>query len=259
MGTYREVLQRHISAFALALQFLTILPVKKSSMGSDSELGLSFQYYPIVGMLVGCILLTTIYLGGSLFPANLTAVLVVATWVLLTGALHIDGLADCADAWVGGFGSRARSLELMKDPRCGPVAVAAVVIVLLIKVVALGEIILNGKFILLPWILLLARMSALALFLTTPYVRTGGIGETINRTFSRKAAISLCVSLLLLLLLVTPFSGTLLLIVLSSTLWMLRKIMLSRLGGCTGDTLGASVELLETAGLLVLAASWAEV
>ena len=67
----------------------------------------------------------------------LQAALLLALWVALTGALHLDGLADSADAWLGGFGDPARTLEIMKDPRSGPVAVVVLVLLLLLKFSAL--------------------------------------------------------------------------------------------------------------------------
>ena len=70
--------------------------------------------------------------------------MLLAVWVLLTGALHLDGVADCADAWVGGFGDREKTFQILKDPRSGPIAVVVLVLVLLVKWAAL-EVLLGSE------------------------------------------------------------------------------------------------------------------
>mgnify|MGYP002870254812 FL=1 len=118
--------------FLIALQFLTCLPVRLRSMPEPQQIGRSLLYYPLVGLLLGALLcLFGIALGNAAAPLN--AALLLAAWVWLTGALHLDGLADSADAWVGGFGDRERTLAIMKDPRSGPVAVAVLVLLLLVS------------------------------------------------------------------------------------------------------------------------------
>ncbi|HBM07500.1 MAG TPA: adenosylcobinamide-GDP ribazoletransferase, partial [Pseudomonas sp.] len=116
--------------FLIALQFLTCLPVRLRGMPEPQQIGRSLLYYPLVGLLLGGMLcLLGVALGNAAPP--LKAALLLAAWVWLTGALHLDGLADSADAWLGGFGDRERTLAIMKDPCSGPVAVAVLVLVLL--------------------------------------------------------------------------------------------------------------------------------
>lgn len=104
--------------FWIALQFLSSLPVSLPGMPEPRELGRSLLFYPLVGLLFGLLLwLASLLLQGT--PAPLHAALLLTLWVLLSGALHLDGLADSADAWLGGFGDRERTLQIMKDPRSG--------------------------------------------------------------------------------------------------------------------------------------------
>ncbi|HCS46271.1 MAG TPA: adenosylcobinamide-GDP ribazoletransferase, partial [Pseudomonas sp.] len=112
--------------FWIALQFLSSLPIRLPGMPAPRELGRSLLFYPLVGLLFGVILWT---LNGLLLgtPLLLHAALLLTVWVLLSGALHLDGLADSADAWLGGFGDRERTLTIMKDPRSGPIAVVTLV------------------------------------------------------------------------------------------------------------------------------------
>ena len=104
-----------MNSFLIALQFLTIIPVTNSYIASDKQLGNSTLFYPIIGLMIGSILvLITQFI--SHIPISIQAILILTIWVMLTGGLHLDGLADSADAWVGGLGSKQRSLEIMKDP-----------------------------------------------------------------------------------------------------------------------------------------------
>lgn len=122
--------------FWIALQFLSSLPVSLPGMPAPREVGRSLLYYPLVGLLFGLLLwLASHLLQGT--PSPLHAALLLTLWVLLSGALHLDGLADSADAWLGGFGDRERTLRIMKDPRSGPIAVVTLVLVLLLKFCAL--------------------------------------------------------------------------------------------------------------------------
>ncbi|MEK1940892.1 MAG: adenosylcobinamide-GDP ribazoletransferase, partial [Pseudomonas sp.] len=116
----------------IAMQFLTSLPVRLPGMPSPEQLGRSLLWYPVVGLLIGLLLYgLDAVLNGA--PVLLHAALILAAWVALSGALHLDGLADSADAWLGGFGDRERTLSIMKDPRSGPIAVVTLVLVLLLK------------------------------------------------------------------------------------------------------------------------------
>ena len=132
----------------------------------------------MVGVLVGTILWLLGNLLGQAAPV-LQAAIVLAVWVALTGALHLDGLADTADAWIGGFGDRERTLTIMKDPRSGPIAVVAVIIVLLLKFAALYVLLEHHQLdavLLVPW---LARVALPGLLLVTPYARPGGLGQVL--------------------------------------------------------------------------------
>jgi len=236
----------NLSPFWLAVQFLTRLPVPRAVDFSPRALGRSVVFYPAVGLLIGAILLVARLLLQDAGPA-LASALVLLLWVLVTGGLHIDGLADSADAWVGGHGDAERSLAIMKDPRSGPIAVAAVVLLLLVKFGALSE--LSGG---LPLLIapLAARGLVPALLLTTPYVRKGGLGSPLAEHLPRRPAIfAVLVAATVTLAALGPWP----LLVAAAAAWTLRAMMLRRLGGCTGDTLGASIEIAEAAVMVAAA------
>ncbi len=238
--------------FWIALQFLSSLPIRLPGMPAPQELGRSLLFYPLVGLLFGAILwaLNWILLGT---PLLLHAALLLAVWVLLSGALHLDGLADSADAWLGGFGDRERTLTIMKDPRSGPIAVVTLVLVLLLKFAALLALIEQQHSIFLIIVPLIGRSAMLGLFLTTPYVRAGGLGQALADHLPRKAGRQVLAVSALGCVLIAGFSGVVAVVVAAVIFLWLRQLMLRRLGGTTGDTAGAMLELLEMAVLVGLA------
>ena len=169
----------------IALQFLTRLPVRLPGMPEPEQIGRSLLWYPLVGVLLGGLLLALHGLLGDT-PALLQAAILLAVWVGLSGGLHLDGLADTADAWIGGHGDRQRTLEIMKDPRSGPIAVVVLLLVLLLKFAALVVLLGQGAWaglLLAPW---LGRALLPLLLLTTPYVRAGGLGAALAAHLPRQ-------------------------------------------------------------------------
>lgn len=234
----------------LAIQFLTQIPVRLKQPYTERELGASLLYYPLVGLLLGMLLIGLYSLLHGV-PVLLHAALLLAVWVMMTGALHLDGLADSTDAWLGGIGNRERTLAIMKDPYAGPAAVVAVVLVLLLKFSALAALLQCDEGWALLWPPLLARSAVPLLFLTTSYVRPGGLGEALARHTPRRAVTMMLLATLLGILLVLKMRGVMLVLGCLAVFWLLRRMMVSRLGGTTGDTAGALLELLETAALLL--------
>jgi len=234
----------------LAIQFLTQIPVRLKQPYGECEVGASLLYYPLVGLLLGALLagLHTLLHG---VPALLHAALLLAAWVVMTGALHLDGLADSVDAWLGGIGNRERTMAIMKDPYAGPAAVVAVVLVLLLKFAALVSLVQCNNSLALLWPLLLARSAMPLLFLTTPYVRPAGLGSALARHAPRRAMILMLLATLLGVLAVLEMRGVGMVLGCLAAFWLLRRMMIARLGGTTGDTAGALLELMETAALIL--------
>jgi adenosylcobinamide-GDP ribazoletransferase len=179
--------------------------------------------------------------------------LLLAVWVLLSGALHLDGLADSADAWLGGFGDRERTLTIMKDPRSGPMAVVTLLLVLLLKFAALVALIEQQQALILIIVPLIGRGALLGLFLTTPYVRAGGLGQALSDHLPRSAGKLVLVVSAVVCVLIAGLGGVLALVLAAGMFVWLRQVMLRRLGGTTGDTAGALLELLEVLVLVGLA------
>ena len=236
----------------IALQFLTRLPVRLPHAPTPRELGQSLLWYPLVGLLLGA-LLYGLACGLDLIAPALRPGLLLAAWVWLTGALHIDGLGDTADAWIGGRGDRERMLTIMQDPRAGPGAVAVIVLVLLLKFEAIAAVSGPQRIdLLLPPFL--ARVAVPALFATTPYVRSGGIATDHAAELPRRAAILWVVASLLAAGYIFGSPGVVAVFGTAATFLIMRTVLMRSLGGTTGDTAGAMVELMETAVLIAIAA-----
>lgn len=237
--------------FLIALQFLTSLPVRLDRMPEPQAVGRSLLYYPLVGLLLGAMLwLVGTVLENASVP--LLAALLLTGWVALTGGLHLDGLADSADAWLGGFGDRERTLTIMKDPRSGPIAVVVLVLLLLLKFVALWTLLAADQRLALLLAPLLGRSALLGLFLTTPYVRPGGLGQVLAEQMPRNTS-RIVLGGVVLVCLALGSSGWLALAATVGVGWLSRRAMCRRIGGTTGDTAGALLELVECAVLVVLA------
>lgn len=239
-----------MTPFFIALQFLTIFPIQLKEMPSKQQNGQSLLFYPLIGLMIGAILFAIATLLHAL-PVILLSSLILVVWIWLTGGLHLDGLADTADAWVGGFGDKERTLKIMKDPSCGPIGVLSLIILCLIKWSALYVLLekqLYSALILFP---ILGRLAPLFLFLTTQYVREKGLGSSIAEFIPKTGAVILFI-LCLVASVYFAWAGILTAMIFIGTLIYLRYKFIQRIGGITGDTVGASIEICEAVSLLSL-------
>ena len=125
-----------MKSLLVALGFLTAVPVRTRAP-APGDLGRSGRGFPLVGLALGVVLVAAQDALVELFPPLLTAILVVALWAALTGGLHLDGLADCADGLLA-TATRERRLEILRDPRVGAFGVVGLTLFLLLKVHAVG-------------------------------------------------------------------------------------------------------------------------
>jgi adenosylcobinamide-GDP ribazoletransferase len=247
----------------IAVQFLTRVPVRLQRPPEERELGLSLLWYPVVGLLLGVLLWASALVTHRLAPP-LSAALVLAIWVASTGALHLDGLADAADGWVGGHGNRERTLAIMKDPNAGPVAVAAVVGLLLLKFGALsalfgslGTTFATDQHLAFGCVVppLLARAAVPALMAHTAYVRAAGLGAQLARHQSRVGGRAVAAVSVLAVVLTGGRRGLVAVGLAAAITLLMRGAFVKRLGGVTGDCIGAIVEVVETSTLVAIVAS----
>jgi adenosylcobinamide-GDP ribazoletransferase len=233
--------------FWLALGFLTTLPVPPAEY-EPGGLGRAAAWFPVVGLLIGVLLVALHAVAQWLFGPLPGAVLVVAGWAMLTGGLHLDGLADCCDGLLASV-DRQRRLEIMRDPRTGSFAVVGLVLALMAKVAAVY--VLPAA---VPGLLLaptLARWWILVAALR-PLARPGGLGSSfasaLTRTMLVKAA--LVPALLLAASLLVDWRSLLSAALAGLACLGVLRLAQARIGGVTGDVYGAVVELSEIALLL---------
>src|ERR1019366_5337054 len=157
--------------FMVAVQFLTIAPPVIRRLFTPQEMGRAVGYFPLVGLLLGGLLFGLDEYLGLLWPPAIRAALVLLAWVLVTGALHIDGFLDTCDGLLGGRTTDER-LRIMKDERVGAFAVVGGVFLLLIKYLALASVQDRlGALLLAP---MLGRWSMVLAIVLFPYARPEG-------------------------------------------------------------------------------------
>ncbi len=236
--------------FLVALQFLTTFPVYLNVPPQPGDWGASLNWYGVVGLVLGITLAAAAWLLGAVFTPMVTAALVLALWVLLTGALHLDGLGDSADGCMGT--SREQTFEIMRDSRCGSMAIAAIVLVLLVKFAALASLVAAGTWAPLVAAPLLARAGVQALFLTTPYAREDGIGAALTAHLDRGRVTGMLVAALVVGAVLAGAAAWWVLPMLLLLFALLRWLMMRKLLGTTGDSAGGLVEIVEAATLALL-------
>jgi adenosylcobinamide-GDP ribazoletransferase len=232
--------------FLIALQFLTVVRVKKNLPFNAAALGRSGAFFPLVGLLLGAALLGLDWICRPFFPPSFLSIVLVLTLILLSRGLHLDGLADTADGLLGSS-ERQRSLDIMKDSAIGTFGALAVIVVVLLKICALdllqegyrGPALLLGP--------MLSRWACVVMAYTSRPARTEGLGATfVKETQFREFALaSVCAlgSVFVLLEII----GLVVFLPVAALILIFTLYCNRRLGGVTGDTLGALGEMVETA------------
>ena len=238
--------------FFIAQTFLTRIPTPKISDISEKELSQSILYYPLIGFCLGLCLIFFTYLFSSFVNEtafSVIAVIIVMLWVLITGALHLDGLADTADGFLGGLGSAENTLKIMKDPVSGPAGIASICLVLLFKYSAILSI-LNGNLSL--WALLfapmIARAVAIGLLTYSPISQEKGLAFELQK---EKFPELVATILLLVAIIVFFVTNIYVLVALSLLVYAIRHWAIVRLQGITGDILGLIIEVTEALFLVM--------
>jgi adenosylcobinamide-GDP ribazoletransferase len=239
-----------IRSLRAAVSFLTVLPVANADGSPGERLGRA--YFPAIGALIGFAAGVAYVVAGAVTTPLLGAAVAVAVLAVMTGALHLDGLADSIDGLMA-RGDAARRLEVMRDPRLGSYGVTAIAVVLLLEVAAIASmspvralagLVIGGA---------LSRLATLAIITFVPYVREAGLGlaawdhrrRGLDLAVGAASAAVVCLLDWKRALVALPLVA---LVAVSLATFARRRI-----GGATGDICGAAAELCQLAVLLVFA------
>ncbi|MBI4876662.1 MAG: adenosylcobinamide-GDP ribazoletransferase [Acidobacteria bacterium] len=234
-------------SLAASIAFLTRIPVSSSMAYGAGDVGKSARWFPLVGMLLGGVYAAMLQLLSPRLPPSVLAVLILLAEVLLTGALHTDALADTADGFGGGR-SREDILRIMRDHAIGSYGATALILLAALKITAIAALAQRPHAIL--YLVLapaLGRWSILPLSRFLPYARESAavanhIG-TVELVWGSILAAGAAV-------LAGPWRGLACWVLVAVLTAWFGRFCFRRIGGVTGDTLGASVQISESVVLL---------
>jgi adenosylcobinamide-GDP ribazoletransferase len=238
-----------IRSLRSAVAFLTVIPVAAGEGKPGARLGRA--YFPAVGALLGLLAGVVLALTAAITSQMLGAVAAVAVMAVLTGGLHLDGVADAADGLFG-RGDRAQRLQTMRDPRVGSFGAIALIVVLLGDVAALSALTPASAIVALVIGGALSRWAMLWVIAFLPYVRETGLGVAAggaNRVFDLILGSALAV----LVCLLDWRRALVALLLVGLTALIVSGVARRRIGGATGDIYGATTELCQVAALIAFA------
>ena len=237
--------------FIAAWRFLTVIPFPSKRVPGPDAVGGSLVYFPVIGLILGLILAGLGWVLNLVLPHSVVSIIVVIALVLLTGAFHLDGLADTCDGFGGGTVEERQAI--MRDSHTGSFGVAGIVCVLLLEVILL--IVIPQ-----PWFLrtlivmpVVGRWAMVYGITVFPYARPSGLGKIFKENVSRWGFVTATVISLLIAILLLRWAGLLIFVLVAGVSTGLSFFSKRRLGGNTGDTYGAIDEIAEVTVLLLVA------
>ncbi len=253
-----DKLSNQFLIFATALQFMTRLPGLSGAGWTAERERASVGYYAAAGLVIGSIAAIAYWLASELFPPLLSSLVAVAAAIAVTGALHEDGLADVCDG-VGGGHSRDKALAIMRDSRIGAYGTLGLIVFVGAKVIALSSLPVAIAIMALVGGHAASRAAILGILATAHYARTeGGAASTVAETPSSQSWVVTGLTMAVVMatcLLIMPFSAIVHAIAGAGVLaFAVRQVFMRKLGGYTGDCLGAVQQACELGFYLGLAA-----
>ncbi|UTW13688.1 adenosylcobinamide-GDP ribazoletransferase [Marinobacterium rhizophilum] len=246
-----NALTRQLQLFFNALTFFTRIPAPAWVEFGDEQLNHASRYFPLVGLLVGLVAAGLYGFFTLLFPALIAVLLSTGCTLLLTGGFHEDGLADVCDGFGGGW-TPEQTLHIMKDSRLGTYGALGLILVLGLKFASLAAV--GDVLIALVVGHVLSRFVAVSLIHTDAYVQLDQLSKVrpLANRMSRNELLIAAAPALLSLFLLPGYSALVLIMALALLRLYLCRLFRRRLGGYTGDCLGAVQQLSEVTIYLVL-------
>lgn len=235
--------------FLIALQFLTILPFNIKGKIEGEDLGRSLAYFPAAGLLIGLFLAGTACILAPL-PGLVRGVLILAAWVAISGGIHLDGFADTCDGFYANL-PREEVLKIMRDSRIGTMGAAGVMMLLLFKFAALSSICQEDLWKVLIIAVVFARWSQVFACAASRYARDEGKAKYFIKYAKKTDMFAGAIFTLILNWFLMGIKGVILFVILSAIVFLFIQYVKRKIGGMTGDTIGAANEITEAAALLV--------
>lgn len=232
-----------MKAFLIALQFLTSFPIKIKSEIKEEDFGKSLAYFPVVGMVIGLGLALCLYVF-SFLPSLVRAAMLLAISIIVTGGIHLDGLADTCDGFCAGR-SKEKILEIMRDSNMGAMGVIGIVLVLLLKVSFFYSIPFNLLWKALIIMVVWGRNAQVLCCFLSDYARVDGKAKFFIKYATKREVFFSAVFTFGLTLLLMRLRGILLFVILTMSSLLFISYIKKRIGGMTGDTVGAVSEITE--------------
>ena len=244
--------------FSLAMGFFSRLPMPKNTPYSEERMNRSGRYFSTVGLLLGVLCGGVFLLLDAVLPSAIAIFLMMSFSLMLTGAFHEDGLTDMADG-IGGGMTVERRLTIMKDSRIGTYGASALIMALLGKWVLLNELVsMAGLFMIIVTGYTFSRAIAASLIYDMPYV--SDLDTSKSKPLANKQTKGELAFLMLIGLLPSLWFGLAFTCVLAFVAYVFRvgfkKWLIARIGGFTGDCLGAAQQLMELLIYIVFAAAF---
>ncbi len=241
-----------MKGFLAALQFLTIIPVKLKGGVSEDEMPSSAAWFPAVGLIVGILLAFAYEALSRIFPVPVVCAFVLTLSEAVTGGLHIDGFIDTMDGIASGA-DRKRMLEIMHEGRPGALGLASVILLFLSKYSLLLSLPEGTAGISLVAMSVMSRASFVASAVFYPYAREGseGLGKVFIGKVKQPAAVIAAVTLLAVVIFIFRARALILLPAVAAAFIACNLYFSKKLGGVTGDTIGAVGEVLEVIVLAI--------
>lgn len=234
-----------MSSFLLALQFLTIIPIRVRNY-SDDKKARSLFYFPIIGLALGALLYfaNCVLLAMQLQAISINVILVILL-VIVTGGMHLDGLCDSADAFLSNKPAKEEMLAIMRDPHAGAMGIISIVSCLLLKIALLNSINQSNRSGALILACMLSRWAVTPQMAHFPYARQEGKAKTYIQGMNKKILILTMITTISLAFLIWHAKAMFIFVAVWLATYMLARSVTKKIGGITGDTLGATIELTE--------------
>lgn len=252
MKKFFGIIKKLFCNFLLIVQFFTRIPVNINLSCEMEDFRRGAVFLPIVGLIIGIIQWAVYKLCIKVIPLNATIALVILTGVIITGGFHIDGLGDTCDGFFA-FKGDEKIIEIMKDSRIGTYSCIAIVMDLLFRY-SLLTFVVNGFSIAIIVVPAISRICTIFISCIGKTAKSTGTGNfLINNVGKKEFIISLVIIVFILTLIMNPRYVAILII--SSMIFtvLFNAFCKSKIGGLTGDSLGAINELNEILALIIIA------